>query len=64
MSSSGTKYWELSLELKVSEYISVFPLNFQFSLNAPYSCKSANKLTTAAFKEAITTAIIFFLHFE
>ena len=51
------KHWELSLVINGSEYISVFPLIFQFSLNVPCSNKSANKLATAACKEPISTAI-------
>ena len=54
------KHWELSLEIKDSEYISVFPLIFQFLLNVPYSCKSANILAPVAYKEAISTAVSFF----
>ena len=38
----------------------MFPLIFQFPLNVPYSCKSANKLATAACKESISTTILFF----
>ena len=56
------KYWELNLELKGSEYISVFPLIFQFSLNVSYSCKSADKLAIAACKEPIYSYFLF-LHF-
>ena len=54
------KHWELSLEIKGSEYISAFFLIFQFSLFAPYSCKSANKLAAAASKLPIGTTILFF----
>ena len=38
------------------KYISVLSLIFHYSLNVPYSCKSANKLTTGACKEPISTA--------
>ena len=54
------KYWELSLEIKGSEYIVVLPLNSQFSLNVLKSCNTANKLAAAACKQPISTAILFF----
>ena len=38
----------------------MLPLDFPFPLNVPYSCKSANKIATAACKEPICTAIFFY----
>ena len=54
------KHWELSLEVKDSVHISVFPLIFQFSLNVPYSYKIPNKLSADPCKEPINTAFFFF----
>ena len=50
------KDWELSLEIKSNEYISVFPLIFQFPLNFLCSFKSANK----PYLQCTSTAIFFF----
>ena len=68
MASSRNKNWELNLELKGSEYISEIPLIFQFPSMFNTTVKSlidlqqrlVNRLTAAACKESISTAIFFF----
>ena len=37
----------------------MLPLDFPFPLNVPYSCKSANKIATAACKEPISQLFSF-----
>ena len=51
------KHWELSLEIEVSKYISVFPLIFYY---CSATVKALIKLAIAACKEPISTTIFFF----
>ena len=49
------KHLELNLEINCSEYIPVFPLIFQISLNVSENHRGANKLASATCKESIRT---------
>ena len=56
---------KLSLEIKSNEYISVFPLIFQFPLSVLCSYKALiNSTCSSAYIESISTAIFFFSSFN